>query len=138
MWCYCPYAAQERCASWRTIGLSVSRSQITWGVEGNTVQNPSLPSPILTRDLQSPSFDKVQHNTIRQFLHLDVGDSGYSEFAQMESPSCTTIRSILAIAVGCKGRGEDEVALRVKEHRSTFPEEGIWELDIHVTDVDAA
>lgn len=84
-----------------------------------TAQNPSLSTAILTRDLQSTStLYKVQHDAIRQLLHLDVRDHRRAEVAHVHA--ARGARELLVF--GRQRGGQNQVTLRVKHHEAALPQ----------------
>ena len=84
----------------------------------------------LASTLKRASVQKVKQDAVGQFLHVFIREARSSEFGEMVAfshvPGCGIIGA----------RGENNVSLFVNAHDSAFPEQSLWELDVHLANID--
>lgn len=89
-----------------------------------TLQGGRLSLSRFTSTLKSAAIQEVQQNTVGEFLHVFIGKAGRAELGEMVA--------LDHVASSCIGgaRCEHNVSILIDAHASTFPEKGIWELNV--------
>jgi len=94
-----------------------------------TLQGGGLSLSRFTSTLKSAAIQESQQNTVGEFLHVFIRKTGSAELGEM-----VALDHVASSRIG-RARCEHNISILIDTHASTFPEKGIWELDVDLADL---